>query len=169
MFGLGFWASFIWDNIIWSPPAAMSAISSFYLFVLLRIDSICRADDVKVKYFLRGNPWIMFYLGIFSLVCILLFQLASGYFVGLVERFDLKDLISPRGNDFSYRKFVFVLFVTNYLLAFHNLVYSGFVIRILGRNELLEWKQKSKINMFYFVMIVLFILIGLFHALIFSH
>lgn len=169
MGGIGFWGSFILDNVVWSPPALISAISSFYLFVLLRIDSICRADDVKVKYFLRGNPWIMFYLGIFSLVCILLFQLASGYFVGLVERFDLKDLISPRVNDFSYRKFVFVLFVTNYLLAFHNLVYSGFVIRILDKNELLKWKQKSKIKLCYFVMIVLFILIGLFHALIFSH
>ena len=168
MFGLGFWGSFILDNLIWSPPAVMSAISSFYLFVLLRIDYICRSDDVKVKCFLRVNPWIMFYLGLFSLVCILLIQPTSPYFDWLLERFDLNDLISSKVNDFSYRKFVFVLFVTNYLLAFHNLVYSGFVIRILDKNELLKWNQKAKINMFFFVMIVLSILTVLLHVFLFS-
>ena len=166
--GLGFWESFIFHNVIWSPPAVLSAISSFYLFVLLRIDSICRSEDVKVRYFLRLNPWIMFYIGLFSLVCIFIIQPIFPYFDWLLERFDLNDLIRSRVNDFSYRKFVFVLFVTNYLICFHNMVYSGFVIRILDKNDFLKCSQKSIINQFYFVMIVFSILVVLIHVFLFS-
>ena len=54
MLSFGFVGSVILDNAIFCSPAVLSALSSFYLFVLLKIDHFCSEDDgAKIRYFLQ--------------------------------------------------------------------------------------------------------------------
>ena len=167
MLSIGFVGSVILDNAVWCSPAVLSASSSFYLYVLLKIDHFCREDDgAKVRYFLHKNPGIILYLGFFSVLSFLIVQPMFPYFEWMIERFDLKDFISFEVYGSSYRKFSFVLFILNYLLHMHNIVYSGPLVRKLNKTCLLKSSQKSKANLCYIFLLVTTILILVFHFFI---
>ena len=167
MLSFGFVGSVILDNAIFCSPAVLSALSSFYLFVLLKIDHFCSEDDgAKIRYFLHKNPGIILYLGLFSVLSFLIVQPMFPYFEWMLKRFDLDDFIHVGVYGSSYRKYSLVLFILNYLLHMHNIVYSVPLVWKLNKTCLLKSSQKLNINLCYIFLLVATILILVFHFFI---
>lgn len=162
---MGFWESFVWENAILTSPAVLAALSSFFLFVLLRIDGICRDDSTNVRYFFRNKPRLILYLGFFSILCFFYVQPMFAYFGGILEHFDLNDLIIFRAYGHYYMKLAFALFILNYPILLHNLFYSVLLVWQLNETELLKSSQKSNMNLCYLFLLFFSILLILFHVI----